>query len=194
MIDVEAAQQRSFRNLALDLFRHEFLRIQLLVANHCPAIGDRLASRGARDLEQPSRAAGLHDIVRIDETDVLAARNGNAGIPRRVRSAVLDADDPQARIAERREYLGDRLLIAIVDDDQFQFASLLVQRALDRLLKPVRPWSPDRHDQADECHANSSDTVTGRKPRSRRAGTSSATAAAVGARDGVPLFPGEIPS
>ena len=53
----------------------------------------------------------------------------------------------------------------------------------DRLAQPVRPRPPDRHDQADQrAHASSSDTVTGRRPRSSSAGTSCATAATVASR------------
>ena len=107
-----------------------------------------------RLLEQHVKPLRLVPIVRIEKRDPLALRGGDAGIAGGARAGIACIDDDShARIrgGQFRKYLVGVVAGRVVDGDQFEIPTGLIEYGLDRAPNGVRPIVTG-HDHRDAHH------------------------------------------
>ena len=102
--------------------------VALAVDDRHVAVDDPGLGMGDERLGQGTNAPLCPRVIGIEEGDELAARGGDAGVRRRVQSAVIAADDAN-RVAEAGEHLRCGVGRAVVDRDHLQPRPVLVERA-----------------------------------------------------------------
>jgi hypothetical protein len=142
-----------FRHMASELTGHQPLGLQMLVAHHRPAIGNSFLALCLSRSQQAPRAPVCNDVIRIEKPNIVSARGAQCSVARRIRSAMLDADQPQARVIHIREHFGHRHVVAVINQNEFDIAGLLGQHSGNGLVQPIRTRPPYGHQDADERHA-----------------------------------------
>ena len=108
--------------------RHRPDRLEVLVAEDGREVGQDVVAP-VDELEQTRSAVRMQDVVGVDEAQVAPARDGDAGVAPGALAAVRHPDDGEPRIVEPAERRGQRYTVAVVDDDQLDVGTALIQRA-----------------------------------------------------------------
>jgi hypothetical protein len=111
---VELSQQAGKGDVAAELRRDSVLRIQAIVANDGVLIRNGLA-RGER--AQSRCAAGLKDVISIDEADKVARNNLKPSITRSRYTGMVNPDVSKPRICNIGQHVHDGHVVPVVHDD-----------------------------------------------------------------------------